>query len=247
MIRNPHLDGSPFLREAGTIGVLLVHGLTATAAEVRPLAVSLHAQGYSVAAPLLPGHYTHPDDQNRVKWQDWTRSVEHAYSELKSLCKKVVVGGESAGGLLTLYLAARNPDIVALLLYALALRLSYRPFEMIGLYCLSPFIRWVPKRNMDSNELWQGYPVNPLKGVVQLRKLQKVVLPRIKQIHQPLMIIQNELDRRVHPSVPDLIYNQISSTVKEIHWMRNSAYCVIIDHEMDKVTRLTLDFIDRAL
>jgi len=96
MIRNPHPDGSPFLWEAGTIGVLLAHGFTATAAEVRPLATRLHAQDYSVAAPLLPGHYTHPDDLNRVKRQDWTRSVENAYSELKSLCKKVIVGGESA-------------------------------------------------------------------------------------------------------------------------------------------------------
>ena len=96
MIRNPHLDGSPVLWEAGPNGILLVHGLTATVALVRPLTTRLHAQGYSVAPPLLSGHYTHPDDLNRIKWQDWTRSVENTYSELKSFCKKVVVGEESA-------------------------------------------------------------------------------------------------------------------------------------------------------
>ena len=62
MILNPHLEGDSFFWEGGEVGILLIHGFTATTAEVRPLAEFLHKNGYTVAGPLLPGHYTKPDD-----------------------------------------------------------------------------------------------------------------------------------------------------------------------------------------
>lgn len=247
MIYNPHLDGSPFFWKAGPIGILLIHGFTATVAEVRPLAERLHAQGYSISAPLLPGHYTHPEELNRVKWQDWVASVEQAHVDLRSECDRVIVGGESTGGLLALYLAERHSEISALLLYAPALRLNFRPFDKIRLYLLSPFVRWIPKQNIDSNELWQGYPVNPLKGVIQLLKLQNQVDQLLTCIHQPALIIQGSLDNTVHSEVPDVIFDKISSNIKQKHWMQQSAHCVILDRELDLVTKITLDFIDLAL
>ena len=41
-LHNPHLEGGPFFWEAGPVGVLLLHGYTATTAEMRPLAKRLH-------------------------------------------------------------------------------------------------------------------------------------------------------------------------------------------------------------
>ena len=57
-LHNPQLDGDPFWFEGGPIGVLLVHGFTATPVEVRRLADRLNAQGYTVAGPLMAGHGT---------------------------------------------------------------------------------------------------------------------------------------------------------------------------------------------
>ena len=51
MIHNPHLEGEPFFWEAGPVGVLLIHGFTATTAEVRPLAKILQQDGYTVSGP----------------------------------------------------------------------------------------------------------------------------------------------------------------------------------------------------
>ncbi|RPH38721.1 MAG: alpha/beta hydrolase, partial [Burkholderiales bacterium] len=76
VLHNPHLEGETFLWEAGSVGVFLSHGYTATTAEVRLFAKRLHEKGYSVAAPLLAGHGTRPEDLNRVTWQDWVESGE---------------------------------------------------------------------------------------------------------------------------------------------------------------------------
>ena len=118
---HPELDGDSFEFQGGKTGVLLLHGFTASTAEVRPLGESLRAAGYTVCAPLLPGHGTHPDDLNKVHWQDWLQTAEIAYQNLLKQCDHVWVGGESMGGLLCLLLAAEHAEINGLLLYAPAL------------------------------------------------------------------------------------------------------------------------------
>lgn len=254
MIFNPQFDGGEFFWQASAsevparrIGILMIHGFTATVQEVRPLSERLHEQGYSMAAPLLPGHYTRPEDLNKVHWQDWVAAVEAMYERLKAQCDTVIAGGESTGGLLAMHLASQRPEIAALLLYAPALRLTLRPVDRVRLRLMSPFIRWVPKRSLDGSSLWQGYPVNPLKGTLQLLELQKVTLPLLPAIRQPVLVVQGRLDMTVHPDVPDLILSRVSSTIKEKHWMEKSAHTVILDRELDQVTQITLDFIRRTL
>jgi carboxylesterase len=247
LIHNPDLDGSPFFWRGGPVGVLLIHGFTATVAEVRPLAEALLSVGYTVAGPLLPGHYTQPADLNHVSWQDWVAAVETAYQHLSSQCERVAVGGESTGGLLSLYLAAQHPEIAALLLYAPALRLTLKPSSIILMHLLSPLVRWVPKSYMDSNQLWQGYSVNPLKGVLQLLKLQKQMRPRLSQVNQPTLIVQGWLDKSVHPEVPDTIYNGIQSSLRIKVWMENSGHCVLLEGERQTIFDMTLRFLEQAL
>jgi carboxylesterase len=245
VLRNPHLEGSTFLWEAGPIGVLLCHGFTATTAEVRPLAQALHVQGYTVAGPLLPGHGTTASDCNRYTWKDWYASVEQSYLHLAGSCQMVVVGGESTGALLTLYLAVNYPEIAAILCYAPALRLNNGPIINILLPLLSPFITSIPKPASRDNNPWQGYTVQPLKGAIQLKRLQKALLPLLPKVRQPILILQGRLDPTVHPQSPQIIVHQVGSSIKELHWLEFSTHCVILDKERQLAAQLTLDFLQR--
>jgi carboxylesterase len=222
--------------------VLLCHGFTATTAEVRLLARSLHEHGYTVAAPLLPGHGTTPQDCNRFTWQDWYACVEQTYQQLAAHCQRVVIGGESTGALLTLRLAVKHPEVIAILCYAPALRLLLSPSKIFLLSLCAPFLTSIPKAPSTDDNPWQGYAVQPLKGAVQLKHLQKVVLNVLPQIHQPILILQGRLDPTVHPQSP-----QVSSSIKELHWLEQSTHCVILDKERDLATSLTLDFLNRVL
>jgi carboxylesterase len=253
MIKNPHLEGDSFAWQGGPTGVLLVHGFTATTAEVRPLAHFLYERGYTVAGPLLPGHNTTPDDANRQSWRDWVRAVEIAYRELAARCQRVVVGGESTGALLTLYLASEHPEAAAVLSYAPALRLTLNRLDVAKLHLVAPFKPYVEKRPVPStpssggDSLWRGYPVTPLKGTVQLLKLQRAVRARLPQVRQPILIVQGRYDPTVHPSAPETIYRSVSSTVKEVHWFDRSAHKVILDDERERVFALTAAFLGRVL
>jgi carboxylesterase len=252
MIKNTHLEGDPFTWEGGPSGVLLVHGFTATTAEVRPLGHVLYKHGYTVAGPLLPGHNTTPEDANRYSWRDWVRTVEVAYRELAARCGSVIVGGESAGAVLTLYLASEHPEIAAILSYAPALRLALRRREVARLYLAAPFKPYVAKRravpspSSGGDDLWRGYAVNPLKGTIELLRLQGAVRPRLARIQQPILVVQGRYDATVHPSAPETIYREVSSNVKELHWFEHSAHKVILDDERDQVFALTVAFIEKV-
>lgn len=244
-LHNPNLEGDAFLWKGGPVGVMLAHGLTATAAEVRPLAKRLHEQGYTVAGPLLAGHGTTPEELNRTLWIEWVQSGESCYKQLTACCEQVFVGGESTGALVALYLASRYPEIAGILTYAPAIKLPLSSFDHIKFRLASLFITAVPKNNIDAGGVWQGYPVNPLKAGLQLLQLQKAIIHRLPQIKQPIFIAQGHLDTTIHPESGQIIYDSIGSTVKELHWLEKSSHVVIIDVELDKVTDLTLAFLEK--
>ena len=228
----------------GPVGILLSHGYTATPAEVRLLAHRLYQQGYTVAAPLLPGHGTTPQDMQRCRRQDWEAAVEQTYQTVAAQCRRVIVGGESMGALLALYLAAKHPNIEAVLAYSPALRIAKK--NVWGAYLLSPFVAHVAKGKIKE-EFWQGYPVNPLRALVQLHKLQRRVRRLLPRIRQPLLIVQGRLDTAIDLRGVDELYRNIGSTEKELHWMEKSGHVVMIDRELEQVAEITLRFIERVL
>ncbi len=246
---NPQLEGNPFFWQGGETGILLFHGLTATPAEVIPLAKFLHGQGYTVAGPLLPGHGTTPDDLNRVHWREWTDTAENSFRHLADTCRTVVVGGESTGALLALYLAARHTEIAAVLAYAPAIQLALSRWDVLKTYFFAPFIRAVPKPGLgdSGSDLWQGYPVNPLKGVIQLFKLQKVIRRMLGQVSQPLLVVEGANDKTISPDSAEIIAQYVASREIERHMMPASGHVVLLDSEREQVFAITLKFLARVL
>ena len=221
---NAHLEGDSFYWEGGTVGVLLLHGLTATVAEVRPLAQLLHAQGYTVAGPLLPGHGTTPEDLNKVSWRDWIETAESNYHHLATVCDHVFVGGESNGAVIALYVASKYPEIAGVLAYAPAIKLAISTANMLRLYASAPFVESIPKEGAR-HPLWQGYAVNALWGIIELIRMSGETQQRLDQIEQPMLVVQGRNDTTIAPDSGNIILEGIASEMKELHWMEESGHC----------------------
>lgn len=244
-LHNPTLDGRAFFWEGGTTGALLFHGFTATTAEIRPVAAAFHTAGLTVSAPLLPGHGTRPQDLNRVHWQDWMSAAESAYREIASRCERVVVGGESMGAVVALGLAARHPEIAAVLCFAPAIKLALSRRDVVLLRLAAPFVAERARESLDGAEEWQGYPGVPLRGSVELLRLQKATIPLLGAIHQPVIIFQGRQDTTIDPRAGQIILGAVSSTTTEHHWMERSSHAVTLDAERDEVAHRCLDFLAR--
>ncbi|HPS33096.1 MAG TPA: alpha/beta fold hydrolase [Anaerolineaceae bacterium] len=238
-MKNAHLDGDSFLLEGGSTGAVLFHGLTATTAEVRLLGEHLHKLGYTVSAPLLPGHGTHPDELNRVKWMAWYETAEAAFLEMRVRCQKVFIGGESMGALLALLLASRYEQVSGIVLAAPALILR----NLKAAYLLQYFMKHLDKHQTEDFLPWKGYNVYPVKSLVQLQKLQNVVRKELPAVTQPLLVFMGAKDDTVSPEVGKTIISRVASTDKRLVNMPESPHVMLLAQERESIFAQIDEFI----
>jgi carboxylesterase len=244
-IFNASFDGSSFALEGSSKGLLLFHGFTATTLEVRGLAEYMHAHlGLTVEAPLLPGHGTTPEELSQISYCEWLSSAEDSLNHLKQKTNSIILGGESMGGLLALYLAALHPEISGLLIYAPAL---ITPGMQKARWFRS-FIFGSYKKGLTSTQPgflpWQGYRINPLKAVVELGKLQDKVKLQLSEIHQPMLIFQGKQDKTIEPKSSLSIFNAVPSQKKELIELENCGHCVLLDTQHDMVYGKSASFLE---
>lgn len=240
-MRNPHLDGTPFYWKGGAVAVLCLHGFTATTVEVRDMAAFLFNKGYTVRAPLLPGHGKSPEEMNQTGWRDWFGKAESSLKELQRDYQKVFVLGESMGALLTLRLAALYPSLQGILLFAPALKINNL---WLSKY-LWPFKPMMKKKPPMDQLPQQSYTSFPLKAAASLYAFQAIVRQELPQIHIPVRIFQGPRDDTINPIGAVLINENIGSLDKELIIMEESGHLILLDKQKEIVEEMTLAFIEK--
>lgn len=216
-----------FFLTGGRTGCLLLHGFTSTPAELRPLGEALNRAGYSVHAPLLPGHGTTPEDLLQVTYCDWIEGAQQGLNLLKQGCSSVVVIGHSMGGLLALQMAARN-RVSAVVTIAAALKVAnpWLGWAWLAKY-FRPYVEAAQKRHpLEAQPYLLHYTRFPTAAAAELHSLighTKAILPHITA---PALIIQTKDDETVKPESASIIYEKISSRRKECFWLDEGTHNV---------------------
>jgi carboxylesterase len=237
--QNLELPGGTITHYGSKIGVLLIHGFTATTAEVRLLAEFFIKLGWTVIAPLLPGHGTSPSDLNKTKFIDWINCIEENLSYLEDKCDSIIVGGESMGGVLSLYLAENHSEISALLLYSTALSVGKLKFSKVLKY----FYPIIDKNIPNDGLAWKGYTVYPLWAADHFYRLTKIVKKNLLKVKTPTIIFQGEFDKTIDANNMQLIYDGIQSKTKQMEIMKNSGHVMLLDREIEIIFHKTQIFL----
>lgn len=246
--QNPQLDGSSVFWPGGKTGLLMLHGLTATTVEMQPLGRYFHERGYTVSAPLLPGHGTQISDLSRCRWQDWAKAAETAYFNISERCNTVILAGESMGGLLSLWLSSRYPEAAGVMVYAPAMQIH----NLRAAVWMSPFIRTRDKSYVSDKPSplerfpWQGYTQLSVPALAQLYRLQKVTRKALPLICQPALIFQGLKDATIQPSGANQVYNLLGTKEKQLILLDNSPHCIILGIDFDPVAQKSLEFVQKV-
>lgn len=235
---------------------MLVHGLTATPEEMRPLAERLAAAGFPVRLVRLAGHATTPHDLARTRWTDWLASAADGLQAQRRVTPRVALVGFSMGGLLALQLAAERPrEVEALVLCAAALELRTPGVRLLPWLCRLPGIReripLLPKGGRDladrtrrrTSQAYDRVPVCALLDLLELQRRVGALLPRVRQ---PALLLHGRLDRTVPLGCHDRLRRGLASSWLESHILERSAHVLPEDHDRDEVGRLAADFLDRV-
>ena len=200
-------------------GVYIIHGFTNSTYETRDLAEYLGNQGFYTHAINLPGHGTTPEDCNRVKFTDWIEYTEQGIAEMSSKCNNVYVIGISMGSVLALHLSSVFQLNAAV--YASTV-LKFKDY--FSTRVLTPlFHRLIPFRekrksypkDVRNKVNYLGYQVWPLSAVNEMRKLTNNVKKSLPDVKCPALVIHSTVDMLSTPENISLVYDNISSEIKE--------------------------------
>lgn len=214
--------------------VLLVHGYTGTPSQMRLLGDYLNALGYTVYAPLLPGHGTTPEDLQEMEAEDWYKEVAIAYENLSKYFSRIAIMGVSMGGLLALRLAA---DKHPWKLVSIATPIYFYDTRLNWLWLLKHFMQYA-KRGKHAypvedryNVAYNKIPVQPLESMLNLVKQCKKRY--LRRITCPVLVLQGGQDRTVKESSAQEILRRVESRKKQILVLQDSGHMVILDKQRD--------------
>ncbi len=167
--------------------VLLVHGLFASPAEMRPLGEKLNQLGYQVMGVRLKGHGTSPWDLKNTTWRDWMSSVTRGLNILKEFSDDVHVVGFSTGASLALLLA-HDHNISSVTSVSAPIQFHDKNTAFINvLHHANKLTSLITKHGVfpfkinESENPSINYSHIPIRALYQLKKL-------IQQFNKPLKI-----------------------------------------------------------
>lgn len=238
-------EARPFRSDGKNVGVLLSHGFTSTVQSVRTLAEPIAAAGYSVRAPLLPGHGTTWQDLNRTTWPEWFTHLRHELVELNNHCEQVVVYGQSLGGALVLRLAQEFPELVDKIILLNPAVLLDHPLEgVLPILCrLVPALPGVAGDIADPHAAEIAYTKTPLKAVSSMLDLFAEVRRDLPLVHQPILHFRSAQDHVVPKSSGTYVASRVtSSTYVDVH-LPNSYHVATLDLDAQTIVDRSLDFL----
>ena len=245
MIDARHPAGQPFFYEGNDTGVLLIHGFTGTCGQMRPLGEALRGAGYTVMAPLLPGHGTSLEDMSRTSGGDWLHCVRDAYVSLEKMVERVVVCGLSMGGTLATILAEEyNPVGLATLSGAIRVREKFA-WAAGALWRLKPYLRWTNLEHDGDydNSVDACYAGLPVRKVADLNRLRALARRNLALIDCPALVVQPVHDETVDPSSARILMSGLRNERKKLVMLENSPHVCTLGPEREKVFREVIDFL----
>lgn len=239
------------LRGTNGRGMLLLHGSGDTPQSLRYLAGRLHDAGYTVHAPLLPGHGRDVAYFSSVTALDYAAAAETALDTLLREVTRVSVGGLSMGGALAARLVADRPEPDALVLLApyleapSSVKWAVRTARAWGLAI--PFVAGRGDRSVhDPVAAAEGmaygvFSPAGLRAMLTSARAGRLALARVRV---PTLVVHSREDNRI----PLAIAERSTTTLRahtERHWVAGCGHVITVDHCKARVAELVLDFLAR--
>lgn len=229
------------LQEEGSRGVLLLHGFGDTPQTLSLLARRLHKTGYSVLAPLLPGHGRSLRDFTKSTADEWIDAATQSLTELRGRSSDTSIVGLSMGGALAVVLAARA-DIAALALVApylgmpLQLRLAAATHWIWGRAAGAVNAR-NPRSIHDPIEREKNLAYGAVTGsaLSELWKVVRRARKALPAVTAPTLIIQSREDPRISTRVAESALEMLGAEEKKLVLTEGSGHIITVDYGRERV------------
>lgn len=230
--------------------VLLVHGYNDSPASVDDVARALHAAGWTVRLPLLPGH-----GRSLEAWDDWRATdavalVREEYAALRAEYPTVVIAGLSMGGALACWLAA-EADVDGVVLFAPMLFVprsmqvavsTARMWSLVTRYITGGGRRsiWDPEAQRRA----VSYGCSTRRSLEALEAIARGAIPRLGFVKAPVLVCQSRDDNRLPEDQSRHAYARIGSVDKSAHWVSGAGHVLTMDYGWPVLAARVVDWLE---
>ena len=231
-------------------GVILIHGWSSTAYEVRRLGEFLNEKGYTVCGPMLKGHGTKPEDLENVRWEEWLTDLEKAYEKMEKETSRIYVGGTSVGACLALLLAQKKKNIAGLILMATPFKIRLEKLMVLFAKLtvkIKPFNKKIyPPTFGASTTITRliSYQKYSVQSALETFELIKAARKNLDRITQPCFLIQSASDHIVTKKSLEEIHERIGSKIKRKKYIKKAYHTFISDIKNEYVFEDILNFLN---
>jgi carboxylesterase len=242
------------LTAPGDRAVLLIHGGGDTPQTLSYLADVLRARGYTVRAPLLPGHGRTLRDFANVTADAWLDAVRSEYHALRARYPWVGVIGLSMGGALAVQLAAElDGELPVLGLVAPYLSIPPHVRRAARLAPVwGPMLPYV--RSADSGRSIRD-PAEEAKslayGIFTAAALRALTVTadrasaQLARVTAPTLVIQSREDNRIAPEACERCFGALGAREKRLVWIDGAGHIITVDRGRERVFEELAEWLDR--
>lgn len=229
--------------------ILLMHGYNDTPQSVLSVARVLQAAGWTVRAPLFPGHGRALEDFDVWSGEELLAHARAEYAALRATHSTVVVSGLSMGGAVASWLAAES-DAAAVVLYAPMLfvpapmQVAVSTARLWSLF--TKYISGGGRRSIRDPEAQQrmiAYGCSTRRSLEALEFVAKGTTVRLGFVHAPTLIVQSEEDNRLPREQSTHAFARIGAKDRTVIWTRRAGHVITVDHDWEALARTTVEWL----
>jgi carboxylesterase len=247
------VEGAEGFQLAGTNGrgVLLLHGFGDSPQSLRYLGALLHAAGYTVHAPLLPGHGRSPAAFAAANADEYHAAACRSLTELCAVTDWLGIVGLSMGGALATTLAQEAPNVRVLALlapYLIPAQSVRWARQTAALW--NPISPYLPAGGGDSVRDSAARDASRAYGSVSVGALDALVATAdagwraLSHVRVPTLIVNSDQDNRIPRTLATRVLHEIRAPT-ETHWVTGCGHVITVDYCRDAVAGLVLAFLAR--
>lgn len=230
--------------DGGPVGVLCLHGFTGHPGSMRALAEEVARSGCAVEVPCLPGHGTRVEDMLETGWADWTAAAAGALARLEGRCEVAIVVGQSMGGALAAWLAARSPDVAGFV----AINPIVQPPDEAMLEIVRAMVadgeqvvRGGASDIADPEAVETAYADTPLVPLLSLAEGLEELQHNLDRITCPVLVVTSLQDHVVDPANSSVLAAAVRGPVERIE-LERSFHVATLDYEAELIRAAVVRF-----
>lgn len=235
--------------------IVLLHGFNDSPQSMRSPAAAMHAAGWTVYAPLLPGHGRSPRAFAASSADAWIGAARAAVRDALQRHRQVAVGGLSLGGALAAIVASEEPSVKAAVLFAPFLVHSRRlgaiaalwPMVTLGVEYLTGGSSTRAVRDPQARATLIAYGCSTPRLLREVQRVARRARAALPAVRQPVWIAQSSDDYRIPDEQAQAAFDLLGSADKRLHWTTGNGHVITVDYGHEELSAEAVRWLESRL